>query len=50
MPELMHFYGISHFSVNDSIIVRKSDQSIAMKTLKNQFFSSANIEPRLKVN
>ena len=50
MLELMHSYGIPCFSVHDSIIVRKSDQQIAMETLKDQFFRWTNIEPRLKVN
>ena len=50
MLELMHSYGIPCFSVHDSIIVRKSDQSIAMKTLKDQIFRQTSIEPRLKVN
>ena len=50
MLELMQSYGIPCFSVHDSIIVRKSDQQIAMETLKDQFFKEANIEPRLKVN
>ena len=50
MLELMHSYGIPCFSVHDSIIVRKSDQQIAMETLKDQFFRRTNIEPRLKVS
>jgi len=50
MTELMHSHGIPCFSVHDSIIVRESDQQIAMETLKEQFFRRANIEPRLKVN
>ena len=50
MTELMHSYGIPCFSVHDSIIVRKSDQRIAMETLKDQFFKRTSIEPRLKVN
>ena len=50
MTELMHSYGIPCFSVHDSIIVRKSDQRIAMDTLKDQFFRRTSIEPRLKVN
>ena len=50
MLELMHSYGIPCFSVHDSIIVRKSDQGIAMETLKDQFFRRTNIEPRLKVS
>jgi len=50
MLELMQSYGIPCFSVHDSIIVRKSDQQIAMETLKDQFFRRTNIEPRLKVN
>ena len=50
MLELMHSYGIPCFSVHDSIIVRKSDQQIAMETLKDQFFRRTNIEPRLKAN
>ena len=50
MLELMHSYGIACFSVHDSIIVRKSDQQIAMETLKDQFFRRTGIEPRLKVN
>ena len=50
MLELMHSYCIPCFSVHDSIIVRKSDQQIAMETLKDQFLRRTNIEPRLKVN
>ena len=50
MLELMHSYGIPCFSVHDSIIVRKSDQQIAIETLKDQFFRRTSIEPRLKVN
>ena len=50
MLQLMHYYCIPCFSVHDSIIVLKSDQQIAMETLKDQFFKEANIEPRLKVN
>ena len=50
MTELMHSHGIPCFSVHDSIIVRKSDQRIAMETLKDQFFRRTSIEPRLKVN
>jgi len=50
MLELMHSYGIPCFSVHDSIIVRKSDQQIAMEILKDQFFRRTSIEPRLKVN
>ena len=50
MLELMHSFGIPCFSVHDSIIVRKSDQQIAMETLKDQFFRRTNIEPRLKVS
>ena len=50
MLELMHSFGIPCFSVHDSIIVRKSDQQIAMETLKDQFFRQTNIEPRLKVS
>ena len=47
---LMRSYSIPCFSVHDSIIVRKSDQQIAMETLKGQFFRRTSIEPRLKVN
>ena len=50
MLKLMHSYCIPCFSVHDSIIVRKSDQQIAMETLKDQFLRRTNIEPRLKVN
>ena len=50
MTELMHSHGIPCFSVHDSIIVRKSDQRIAMETLKDQFFRRTSIEPWLKVN
>ena len=50
MLELMHSYGCPCFSVHDSIIVRKSDQQIAIETLKDQFFRRTSIEPRLKVN
>ena len=48
--ELMHSHCIPCFSVHQSVIVRKSDQRIAMETLKEQFFRRTNIEPRLKVN
>jgi len=50
MLELMHSHCIPCFSVHDSIIVRKSDQRIAMDTLKDQFFRRTNIEPQLKVH
>ena len=50
MLELMHSHCIPCFSVHDSIIVRKSDQRIAMETLKDQFFGQTSIEPRLKVS
>tara|TARA_B100000886_G_scaffold318254_1_gene258128 strand:+ start:157 stop:408 length:252 start_codon:yes stop_codon:yes gene_type:complete len=48
--ELMHSHCIPCFSVHQGVIVRKSDQRIAMETLKEQFFRRTNIEPRLKVN
>ena len=50
MTELMHFYGITCFSVHDIIIVRKSGQRIALETLEDQFFRRNSIEPRLKLN
>ena len=50
MTELMHSYGVPCLSVHHSIIVRKSDQRIAMETLKDQFFRRTSIEPILKVN
>ena len=48
--ELMQSYGIPCFSVYDSTIACKSDQQIAIETLKDQFFRRTNIEPRLKVS
>jgi hypothetical protein len=50
MLELMWSYGIPCYSVHDSIIVRREDQRLAIKTLSDQFESRTTVKPRLKVN
>ena len=49
MLELMETYNAPSFPVHDSLIVRKSDQDLAMKVLTKQFKAKAGIMPRLKV-
>lgn len=49
MLELMEAYDAPSFPVHDSLIVRKSDQNLAMKVLSEQFKDKVGIEPRLKV-
>ena len=49
MLELMETYNAPSFPVHDSLIVRKSDQALAMKVLTKQFKHKVGIEPRLKV-
>ena len=49
MLELMETYNAPSFPVHDSLIVRKSDQELAMRMLSEQFKDKVGIEPRLKV-
>ena len=49
MLELMETYNAPSFPVHDSLIVRKSDQELAMSVLSEQFKDKVGIEPRLKV-
>ena len=49
MLELMETYNAPSFPVHDSLIVRKSDQELAMRVLSEQFKDKVGIEPRLKV-
>jgi hypothetical protein len=48
--ELMWSYAIPCYSVHDSIIVRKKDQSIAVKTLSEQFEMRTTILPKITIN
>ena len=49
MLELMETYNAPSFPVHDSVIVRKSDQELAIRVLSEQFKDKVGIEPRLKV-
>ena len=49
MLELMETYNAPSFPVHDSLIVRKSDQELAMRVLSELFQDKVGIEPRLKV-
>ena len=49
MLELMQTYQVPSLPVHDCIIVRKSDQDLAMRVLSEQFKEKVGIEPRLKV-
>ena len=49
MLELMETYNAPSFPVHDSLIVRKSDQELAIRVLSEQFKDKVGIEPRLKV-
>ena len=49
MLELMETYNAPSFPVHDSLIVRMSDQDLAMRVLSEQFKGKVGIEPRLKV-
>ena len=49
MLELIETYNAPSFPVHDSLIVRKSDQDLAMRVLSEQFKGKVGIEPRLKV-
>jgi hypothetical protein len=48
--ELMWSYAIPCYSVHDSIIVPKKDQSIAVKTLSEQFQMRTTILPKITIN
>ena len=49
MQELMLKHQVPSLPVHDCIIVRKSDQELAMSVLSQQFRKIVGIEPRLKV-
>jgi len=49
MQELMLKHQVPSLPVHDCIIVRKSDQELAMRVLSEQFKIIVGIEPRLKV-
>lgn len=49
MQELMLKHHVPSIPVHDCIIVRKSDQELAMRLLSEQFKIIVGIEPRLKV-
>ena len=49
MLELIETYNAPSFPVHDSLIVRKSDQDLAMRVLSEQFKDKVGIEPLLKV-
>jgi hypothetical protein len=49
MQELMLKHQVPSLPVHDCIIVRKSDQELAMSVLSEQFKKIVGIEPRLKV-
>ena len=49
MLQLMRQYEVPSLPVHDCIIVRKSDQELAMRVLSEQFKVKVGIEPRLKV-
>ena len=49
MLELIQTYQVPSLPVHDCIIVRKSDQDLAMRVLSEQFKDKVVIEPRLKV-
>ena len=49
MQELMLKHQVPSLPVHDCIIVRKSDQELAMRVMSEQFKIIVGIEPRLKV-
>ena len=49
MQELMLTHQIPSLPVHDCIIVRKSDQDLAMRVLSEHFRKKVGIEPRLKI-
>ena len=49
MQELMVKHQVPSLPVHDCIIVRKSDQELAMSVLSEQFMEIVGIKPRLKV-
>ena len=49
MLELMSDYNIPSLPVHDCIIVRKSDQELAMRILSEQFRIKTGLIPKLKV-
>ena len=49
MLELMNDHNILSLPVHDCIVVRKSDQELAMRTLSEQFYKQTGEVPKLKV-
>ena len=49
MQELMVKHQVPSLPVHDCIIVRKSDQELAMSVLSEQFMEIVGIKPRLKI-
>ena len=49
MLELMNDHNILSLPVHDCIVVRKSDQELAMRTLPEQFYKQTGEVPKLKV-
>ena len=47
--ELMNDHNIPSLPVHDCIVVRKSDQELAMRTLSEQFYKQTGEVPKLKV-
>ena len=50
MLELMNEHYAPALPVCDCVIVRKSDQELAMKILSEQFHKQTGLAPKLKVN
>ena len=50
MLKLMNDHNIPSLPVHDCIIVRKSDQDLAMRILSEQFYEKTGLVPKLKVN
>ena len=50
MLQLMNDHNIPSLPVHDCIIVRESDQDLAMRILSEQFYEKTGLVPKLKVN
>ncbi len=50
MLELINDHNVPSLPVHDCIIVRKSDQELAMRILSEQFYKQTGLVPKLKVN
>ena len=49
MLELMNDHNIPPLPVHDCIIVRKSDQELAIRILSEQFYKQTGLVPKLKI-